>query len=212
MNHVDVLICTPGRAMEAAYVRSLMGTVQELATAGISWRFLNSYASLVYEARELTASDRGMDINLDDRGPLADAVTYNKMFWIDSDIGWEPADFLKLYRAPQDVIAGLYMLKKGHASAHGEKVADALQKGAIVEVDSVGLGFVAVKSGVFEAIERPWFRPDYESRWRGSGKRLRVPIGEDVSWCRKVRDAGFPIYLDGSVRVQHLKTLPVEWT
>jgi hypothetical protein len=211
MNHVDVLICTPGRSIEAAYVRSLMRTVQELTVAGISWRFLNSYASLVHEAREMTASDRGSEINLDDKGPVADAVTYNKMFWIDSDIAWEPTDFLRLYRASQDVIAGLYMVKKGMPAAHGDNVAEAVSKGTMVEVDAVGFGFVAVKSGVFEKIERPWFRPDYESRWKGVGKRLRVSIGEDVSWCRKARDAGFAIYLDGAVRVQHLKTLPVEW-
>jgi hypothetical protein len=198
--------------MEAAYVRSLMRTVQELTAAGISWRFLNNYASLVHEAREMTASERGSEINLDDKGPLADAVTYNKMFWIDSDIAWEPADFLRLYRAPQEVIAGLYMVKKGMPAAHGDNVAEALQKKKVVEVDAVGFGFVAVKSGVFEKIERPWFRPEYESRWKGDRKRVRVSIGEDISWCRKARDAGFAIHLDGSVRVQHLKTLPVEWS
>lgn len=209
MKHVDVLICTPGRSMEAAYVRSLMATVQELSTAGISWRFLNDYASLVHEAREMTASGRGTQLNLDDRGPLADGVTYNKMFWIDSDIAWEPADFMRLYQAPQDVIAGFYMLKEKQAAAHGERVPEALQSGAVVEVDSVGFGFVAVKSGVFEKIERPWFGLDVETRWKSSGKRTRIAVGEDVSWCRKVRNAGFLIHLDGSVRVQHLKTLPV---
>jgi hypothetical protein len=209
MDHVDVLICTPGRSMEAAYVRSLLRTVQELSASAISWRFLNDYSSLVHEAREMTISNRGTELNLEDRGPMADAISYHKMFWIDADIAWEPADFLRLYRAPQDVIAGIYMLKEKHPSAHGEKVTDALRTGTVGEVDSVGFGFVAVKAGVFEAIERPWFGPAYESRWLSTGKRARVPVGEDVSWCRKVRDAGFAVHLDGSVRLQHLKTHPV---
>lgn len=209
--HIDVLICTPGRSMEAAYVRSLLRTVEELDRQKISWRFLNAYSPLVSEARETTASGRGLDIDLNDRGPLGDAVTYKKMFWIDSDIAWEPGDFMRLYQSEHPVIAGVYLLTKNQAAVHAENLNKLLRSGDVVEVDSVGFGFIAIQTGVFEAIDRPWFATDLESRWVAGGKKTRVPIGEDVSWCRKVRNRGYKIHVDTTVRVQHLKIVPLTW-
>ena len=208
MEHVDVLICTPGRSMEAAYVRSFAETIGELQRAGISWRFLSQYSSIVSEAREATATG-SIDIQLDHRGPLADAVTYNKMFWIDSDIAWRPKEFLALYRSEHAIVSGVYVMQNGIVAAEGKGLDETVGSGAVVEVNSAGFGFIAVQSGVFESLDRPWFSVNFESRWTSGGKRVRMPIGEDVAWCRRVRDGGHKIYLDTSVRVQHLKVSPL---
>ena len=91
MNHFDVLIATPGHSLEAQYVKSLVDTLAECNIRGVSYRWLNSYSSLVHNARETTITGGdGFTLNPLDKGPLGDSVKYNKIFWIDSDISWTP--------------------------------------------------------------------------------------------------------------------------
>ena len=80
------------------YVKSLVETLAECEKRGISYKWLNNYSSLVHHARELTASgseDRILDPM--QTKPGGNEITYNKIFWIDSDISWETEDFFKLY-------------------------------------------------------------------------------------------------------------------
>lgn len=216
--HHDVLIATPGASLNNEYVRSLMATIQWLNSNNISWQWLNAAGSLVGDAREMTlGGDR--QLNIDDRGPLHDQCSYNKIFWIDSDIAWTVADFAKLYQSQHDIVSGAYLLANGtvstiHTSQHPDGIPrkDILKLKNAMAVDLVGFGFVAVKSGVFEQIQRPWFghlsRPVTDS----AGKNLFVTVGEDISWCMKAQQAGFDIYFEPSVLVQHMKTLAVGWS
>ena len=107
MIHYDVLIATPGPSMKPEYVMSLMKTVQALSSRGISYHLLNKYSSFVPSARELTATDTYSHNWMTNRGGSG-KFTYRKIFWIDSDIEWEPEDFLKLYNSELEIISGLY--------------------------------------------------------------------------------------------------------
>lgn len=43
-------------------------------------------------------------------------------------------------------------------------------------------------------------------------KEFGMPImGEDISWCERVRAAGYNIYLDTGVKVKHQKTVALGW-
>jgi hypothetical protein len=87
--HVNVLLATPGRNMEAEYVKSLIQTISYLNQVGISYMFLNEYSSMVSTAREATAmGDQYLDPF--NNSPVRGQVTYDKIFWIDSDIVWKP--------------------------------------------------------------------------------------------------------------------------
>lgn len=219
MDHYDVLIATPGAKMEAQYVRSLVATLAECDKRGITYKWLSGYSSLVHHARELTASGgQGLELNPDHKGPVGDSVTYNKIFWIDSDIEWAPKQFFQLYDAPEEVISGGYLLANGQTTTvHTQEFPQGIPKNVakkmsrVIQVQGVGFGFVAVKSGVFERMERPWFAHVPQQVMTSSGKHIFDSLGEDVSWCIRAQRAGVPIHFDPGVLVNHIKTIPVNW-
>jgi len=74
--------------------------------------------------------------------------------------------------------------------------------GDLVEVDATGCGCVMFKTDVFLKIGHPWFvfRPP-----EGEGKNL----GEDVGFCAKLKNAGYRIFVDTSLEVEHLALMSV---
>lgn len=209
--HYDVLIATPGTDMKQEYVMSLIKTTEVLNQRGITYKFLSKYSSFVPSARELTATDTYThNWNTNEVG--SGQYTYNKIFWIDSDIEWEPDDFMNIYESSLDIISGLYA-----TTAHGIVAVNMPdEKGRPrkidntfffldtypVEVGGVGFGFVAMKQGVFESIPRPWFKI-HEVQW--DDLDFAVNMGEDYSWCQSAKNAGYKVWVDPLVRVKHHK-------
>jgi len=105
---VDVLIATPGHSAKMEYVKSLVKTCAELDSLGLTYRFINRYSSFVPTARELTALDSSAHNY--SSSEIAGGVEYGKLFWIDSDIEWDVADFMRLYNSDLDIVSGLYVL------------------------------------------------------------------------------------------------------
>ena len=219
MIHYDVLIATPGHSLEAQYVRSLVETLAECNSRGVSYKWLNSYSSLVHNARETTITGGdGFTLNPLDKGPLGDRVTYNKIFWIDSDISWTPEDFFRLYDSEHEVVTGAYLLADGFTtSVHawgkpgGIAKEEILEMKEITKIQSMGFGFVAMKSGVFEKLERPWFGHYTQKIQTGPDSFIDTYLGEDISWCINAYKYGVEIYFDPSVLVGHMKKVKIEW-
>jgi hypothetical protein len=216
--HYDVIIATPGHSMHASYVDSLMRTVEMLNREGISFVLSNAYSSYVPHAREFTALGRGEHIW--DSNEIYGGVSYNKIFWIDSDMGWDPENFLKLYRSELDIVSGIYATdqygtvavsysdKKGRPTRVNK--VEFLLHDKPVKVAGVGFGFVCVKAGVFEAIKRPWFAAEsFELRdtLEEGQEQMVVNYGEDYSWCIKAQRTGYEIWVDPLVRVGHNKQI-----
>ena len=216
--HVNVMIATPGHSLMAQYVQSLLETTNELNKNGISWTWLNRYASHVGDAREVTVG--GPDPQ-DARNtkPLKGAVTYDKIIWIDSDIAWTPQQFMKLYESDKDVISGAYLQSNGSVVVYPEMLKPPYQyqefinKFDLEKVAAVGFGFLAVKQGVFENLSRPWFQTAYVKQPLGpNGEDIDFPLlGEDYSWCERVRRLGYDIWVDPTVRVTHHKMMKLTW-
>jgi len=213
--HVNVLIATPGRNMEAEYVKSLIQTISYLHSQGITYMFLNEYSSMVSTARESTAMG---DTYLDpfNNSPFRGQVTYDKIFWIDSDIGWEIIDFTKILESDKDIVSGLYFDQKmtpmfsvavEDAAAEIDRI---LKSNKEEEIFAAGFGFIAMKNGVFENMKRPWFESLFERMVSEDGeKEIFIPYGEDFAWCKKAQQAGFKIYLDPTVSLSHYKKVRV---
>lgn len=217
MQHYDVLIATPGVKLEAAYVDSLVKTLAECDKKGITYKWLNGQSSLVHHAREITMSG-DMVLDPDDKGPMHGKVTYNKIIWIDSDISWTPKDFFKLYNSEYEIISGAYLLADGTTTTvHTAEFLQGIPKNVIkkmkdpIQVQSIGFGFVGIKSGVFERMERPWFSHLSQYIINSRGEKLPDSLGEDISWCVRAYNAKIPIYFDPSVLVNHTKTMQITW-
>lgn len=216
VEHVDVLIATPGSMMEAAYVRSLVNTITALQKESISYRFLNQYTSRVAAAREATAMDSTY-LDAFNKSPLHGVVTYNKIFWIDSDISWTPEDFMRLYVSTQPIVSGLYLSDHGVpmfapiGAPSDFSLKTAMSSFTPVEIEAVGFGFICVASGVFESMERPWFRDQFFTTTDPvTGNEMFIPYGEDFSWCHSARSVGHKIYLDPQVKVTHHKKVSIK--
>jgi len=220
MEHYDILIATPGATLEAQYVKSLALTLAECNKKGITYKWLNGYSSLVHHAREMTASGaEGLNLDPSQTSPGGKDITYNKIFWIDSDISWTVEQFFKIYDSEHEVTCGCYLLADGYTTTvHAWGAPGGMPAHEIVKlkdpirVQSLGFGFVAMKSGVFEKIQRPWFNHEYVKVGVDSeGKDIIDSVGEDISWCIKAYRAGIELYFDPTVLVTHMKKQPITW-
>ena len=209
MKHYNVVIATPGFSMDSGYVKSLMATCERLMEEEITFTFLSEYSSFVPHAREATAmGSRNLRYDKSEIG--GGRFTYDVIFWIDSDIVWEPEDFLKLYRRwDLDVVAGLYLLDDERSipaqplgSLRRMEKSEVKFRKDTIQVGAVGFGFVCMRSGVFEKTPRPWFKL---ARLNRGDERPELMVGEDFSWCYSAIENGFKIWVDTSVTVTHRK-------
>ncbi len=215
--HRDVVIATPGSSMKSAYVKSLIHTIKMLEDKNISWSFASEYSSYVPYAREATvlADSVVMDESSGfEPKPILQGISYNKIFWIDSDISWTPEDFLELYESREPIISGVYAAdEKGKLCAfyldedeiprwHTKQnflryVAEGQE---VIETWAVGFGFLCVAAGVFEKMDRPYFNIE-NIDWSGNP----TYVGEDLSWCINAKRNGHRVMVNRTVRVTHHK-------
>jgi hypothetical protein len=212
LEYYDVVIATPGRMMNAEYVESLVKTCAWMSSRGLSYTLSSQYSSFVPDAREWTAvAQSGHDWTATSFG--GDRLSCGVIVWIDSDMSWDVADFEKLISHEEEVVAGLMPVSRdGRVGAtrivDGMFTAmfwtDFMMDDGLVEVDGVGLAFVAMKPEVFEKTSRPWFRI---RSGKVKGFDGEVNVGEDYSFCMNLRDAGVKIFVDVGVKVRHHKSI-----
>ena len=209
--HFDVLIATPGKQVHAEYVESLVKTCAWLSSQGKTYKFLNKQSSFIPSGRELTAVDAYQN-NWETREVGAGGYTYGAIFWIDSDIEWEVSDFQKILESSEKVIGGLYQTHPNGTVAVSRfdeslkpkmtNEIDFFMVDEPVEVFGIGFGFIAMKQGVFESCDRPWFKIEH-IQW--DGLEFLTNVGEDYSWCMNARRNGFKVMVDPTVKVRHHK-------
>jgi hypothetical protein len=211
--HYNVVFCTPGANFTAGYLQSILMTVYALNNEGLSWFFLNSSSSHVAVAREGTIAGAAKWGTGEVTKPMNGDFTYDKLMWIDSDIQWTPQDFARLYYSDKDIVSGCYLMMDRSTPIYQNVLSpmmreeDLLRYDAPFKTNGVGFGFLCVKSGVFEAISRPWFSLVGTDSQFG----MEVILGEDLAWCIKAKNAGFDIWVDPAVKVSHHKTGKVSW-
>lgn len=217
--HYNVLIATPGALMHAAYTKCLLETGEWLSSQGLTYKWLNKAGSLVSTTRELTALD-SYDPDWGARQVGRGEYTYDKIFWIDSDIEWTLENFKKIYESDLDIVGGLYQTHpNGRVAVAFFDLQDSSLPTTVSEADfimlepepqecyGIGFGFVAMKSGVFESCDRPWFLME-RVRWPHLDFDLNV--GEDYSFCVNARRNGYKIFVDPTVKLRHHKEIIYE--
>ena len=199
--------------MKAEYVKSLLATIDWLHEEGMTYTFLSKYSSFVPAARELTATNTFAP-NWGTQLIGSGEFTYNKILWIDSDISWDVEAFVRLIESDKDIIGGLY--QTGRDGRVAVNIWDERGRPTVVnkvayllhdeptKVDGLGFGFICMKFGVFELMPRPWFKI-LEVEVEGSD--FPINLGEDYSWCLSAQRAGFEIWVDPLVKVEHHKEI-----
>jgi hypothetical protein len=134
------------------------------------------------------------------------------LFFLDADLGWTAADFVRLLGFDRDVVAGVYPKKHGDdafpvRTLPGEIWSDA---DGLIEVEGVPTGFLRIRRGVIEALAAR--AQTYNARNDGA---LATPCiferqvhdgvrwGGDYSFCRKWRALGGRVFIDPTPRFEH---------
>jgi hypothetical protein len=214
--HYDVLIATPAPNFHPQFVESLVDTIRWLQSEGKTYKFLTKQSSFIPSGRELTALDQ-YENDWETREVGAGKYTYGKIFWIDSDISWDIEMFQKILESDLDIVGGLYQSNPNGqvacaiADSNGRptlvRETDFFMQYDPVEVFGLGFGFIAMKQGVFENCDRPWFRIQGVV-W--DNLPFECNVGEDYSWCMNARKNGFKVMVDPTVRVRHHKEIMYE--
>ena len=76
-----------------------------------------------------------------------------------------------------------------------------IEEGGLIEVDATGTGCMLLNLEVLDNVEHPWF----ELSMNEEGK----PVGEDIGFCYKAKDAGYRVFVDCGVEIGHLALIQV---
>ena len=213
IQHVNVIIATPGHSVMSSYVRSLLELTGQLSAKGMTWAWSSEYSSHVGDAREMTLNGNSEN-EINEQRPFKGTITYDKILWIDSDITFRPEDAITLIESDKDIVTGAYLLGSGEVTIYpnllkqGYNYEQVKSMSEPVKVAGCGFGFLAVKSGVFESMTRPWFQSVLVSTDDGFSFPM---MGEDLSWCKRATDLGYDIWFDPTVRVTHNKMMKLTW-
>lgn len=149
------------------------------------------------------------------RNDLFEMAHSNKvdyLFFIDSDIGWNPEDFFRLLKYEEHIVAGSYRKKTDKEELYpikikpGEKKFE-LRSDGLIEVYGAGTGFMRIDK---YAIDRIW---ENSEKYIENGKEKRMAfnvtivngeiVSEDISFCNLWLSLGEKIYVDTEVTCSH---------
>lgn len=141
-----------------------------------------------------------------------DKVEY--LLFIDSDQGVDPSVPRRLIEKAEEndisVLSALTFILQGgvptpllSSASQAETRFDWLDTAGLVETDSVGTGCLLVHRQVFEDIEGPPFEQNYDE----DGIRTEA---EDYVFSKKAQEAGYDLYIDQDVAVDHHKKVSLQ--
>lgn len=196
-----VLIGTPcyDGKIDVWFANSLISTVKESISREIHVHAIyTSYDSLVQRARNSLVK-------------IALENQYDDLFFIDSDVEWEPEWFFRLLERPEPVVGGA-LVKKTDNEGYTVKLTDKNLKfsedGKLIQADGVGTGFLKVSRF---ALEKLWLASD---PYTSEGEEHRMVfdikvengdlISEDYIMCNKWKNLGYKVWLDPTITCNHV--------
>ena len=220
-----VAIALPGREFSGNFLKNWSQTLLTLTQKGYKIIMMNEYSSFVPFSRMKTL---GLDVL---RGatqvPFNGVVDYDVWLTIDSDIFFIPEQVIELIEDTDKypVVSGLYRMSdlqhyaavkewddeyfKKHGTFEFLKVKDLDTSEKYMKVAYNGMGFFACRKGVIENLKYPYFSYPLIEIETEDGKVLRDMCSEDVAFCKNLKDAGYPVIVNTSLRVGHEKTLVI---
>lgn len=179
-------------------------------------------ASLVDTVREMTLkrlpvrhiSPCGSSILIDARSAVVDQFLKGDgthLFWIDADMNWHPRDFALLVAKGTvvDVVGAAYTQKAEPPRFMVRAPKNTPNGYGLLEVAGLGLGFTIMKREVVEkvAATKPMvttngatMREVFQFGRTSDGHRM----GEDIAFFEDIRAAGYTVWCDPSINIQHV--------
>jgi hypothetical protein len=220
-----VAVALPGREFSGNFLKNWSQTLLTLTQKGYKIIMLNEYSSFVPFSRMKTL---GLNVL---RGatqvPFNGEVDYDVWLTIDSDIFFIPEQVIELIEDTDKypVVSGLYRMSdlqhyaavkewddeyfKKYGTFEFLKVKDLDTSEKYMKVAYNGMGFFACRKGVIENLRYPYFSYPLIEIETEDGKVLRDMCSEDVAFCKNLKDAGYRVIVNTSLRVGHEKTLVI---
>jgi len=94
------------------------------------------------------------------------------------------------------------LLYKGEINTY--KLVNGWEDGEVIEIDATGTGCLMFDMRIFHDLPGPWFkfRPNPDPDREGT-------IGEDFGFCSDLRENGYKIHVDTSIKCGHLSTMEI---
>jgi GT2 family glycosyltransferase len=129
---------------------------------------------------------------------IAKKTNSDYIFFLDVDV-FAPEDIIiRLLQRDRDIVSGPYHKQNPPYEPQAYKrfpnnhhLSIGITEEKIVEVDAIGAGCMLVKMDVFRKLNEPYF-----SFWSDETKKH---MGEDFTFCKKAKDAGFSIWYDNTI-------------
>ena len=149
---------------------------------------------------------------------------YDVFVSIDSDIVWDPSQLFELIESTKihPVVSGYYMMDDNKNFSVVEKwdtdylknfgtfkflqIPDLENSPKFMDISYTGLGFFACRKEVLDSLTYPYFHCDLQTI-TGNDVEIVSMCGEDVAFCKNIKDSGYDIMLHTSLRVGHEKKM-----
>ena len=143
---------------------------------------------------------------------------FDVLFFIDSDIGWKPQDFLKLVLSDKDMIGGGYRKKRDDEELYTFKVKENIKdeyeiipdKDGLLEVNGLGCGFLKITKNCFKKLF------ENETKFYNDDEMITKMIcdcvvnheghfvSEDIILGFKWQNLGGKVYVDTNIDLIHV--------
>ena len=220
-----IVVALPGREYSGTFLTNWSETLMLMVQKGYKITMINEYSSFVSFSRMKTL---GLNVL---RGatqvPFGGQLEYDVWLTIDSDIVFTPHQVIELIEDvdKHPVVSGLYRMTdlkhyaavkewdmeyfKKHGTFQFLKVDELDTSEKYMKVAYNGMGFFACRKGIIENLKYPYFSYPLIEIETEDGKLLRDMCSEDVAFCKNLKDAGYHVIVNTSLRVGHEKTLVI---
>ena len=144
------------------------------------------------------------------------------LFFLDSDIGFNPEDVLKLLSHQVDIVSGVYPMKTIPIRYCYNTIQPEQRRGDLVKIEGNGMGFVFIHRNVFLNMAQNFPDLKYIPSTNDSNhpptqaemnhsyhyfmehKENNSFMSEDKSFFHRARMLGYDVWLDTSIKLQHI--------
>ena len=147
---------------------------------------------------------------------------YEYLFFLDSDIGFDSNDVLKLLSHKKDIVSGAYPMKSIPLEWNFSLSGNGKRENDLVAIDRIGIGFTLIHRKVFESIiekygEELKFIPRQSKTEIITEKELNnsyhffselkyqnTYLPEDLSFFERAKTCGVQPWMDVSINLSHV--------
>jgi hypothetical protein len=182
---MKIAICIPSRdTVHAGFALCLSKLTARLQKDNIDFEVLLNLGSVIASQRNQlvqTAIDKN----------------FTHILWLDSDMHFPASVVDKLLKHDKDVVAAAYTtrVKPQRSVAFLDEYDLDKRLSAtfgLHKVFAVGLGCMLTNIEIYKTLPKPWFQYLWD-------EQLQELCGEDIYFCKQLKDNGFMVWVDGEV-------------